>query len=1110
MDSREESEQQLKLQADAATQVIVLHDFQPQNQPNKLSIRKGDILQVISKHNSGWWSGYTVNSKPLFIGWFPSSFVAELSEDLLKTARDQALQEDLQQQSQLHNGVQSISTPEAQNRIVEQRIGESNNLSQRDGASSSQTGKAQVGSSKFTLGAGSQISTWDVMIKRVLTSISNINAALKDQNYKMLIQDGNLLVTAVGNLVEQSQEALVLSNRSIQTGFEELVASCDKFVYSLKQQQSALIDQNGIAQIKSRCGHVLLAVRKYVTLCLDNDVKLSSRSKSVASQASFETITYNQGLSVVECEQHLGLCQSGLKSVLASILQQADLQKNVSIKVLLQASSQITAQSIQLITLMEDLHFDEILSNTRSEAKEFDILLPNDADIMWSTSAVKHQLNSAVANLMAEVDQMKNEFAPAHAQKSVLLSITSTLKAAKDYIATCRELLNYKSQLDVQLAMLNCDFMEQSVNSWRQLQQDIKAAVDATAKPSLGNRRSSQSDVDDDGGNQSSDSSSLDGESVTDLDRRRTQSTVESKRRRNFVSSMSAKSSLPKGTLQRSKKYEVAKSAQAQRKLSKFFGEDVATSDDNFSQGNSIKNINTELDDQIVEGATATNKRLKKFFGESPITLSYSPNQSNTEIFSWQQPDYSPSDLIFTLDGQKHVKAGTLAALVTYFVGHDNVDFDFVKTFLLTFRMFTTWQLVLDNVRARFQLQAPSNLSPFEQQKWYEVKLKPIQIRVFKALKMWMEDYWYEKEDGPHLDELKQFIKSVMYPQMGKEAERLIELVARRLALRNERSTNIRLSLARLSHLPIADASIPPAIPVKNGQISSILDIDALELCRQITLLEHRLFMAVHPMELLYYVPREGLQQNVGDESTDPIRQAIQRSNQITGWIAESILQQSDIKSRVAVLKHLIKTAEKCHELNNFASRESILAALNSTPIYRLRKTWAELSSKYQMKFETLCSHMDRENNFQKYRNALKELNAPCIPFLGRYLTDITFIKQGNPDYFSNKNLINFDKYRKLAAIIQEIDRFQLDSYKFVVVPDIWNWIQTHLDQPRDFSKLHELSLTLEPREKTIVQPQSQSSIDVDNRQSLMLEKEDDVAKDLTAKLSEKIAELNF
>jgi hypothetical protein len=67
----------------------------------------------------------------------------------------------------------------------------------------------------------------------------------------------------------------------------------------------------------------------------------------------------------------------------------------------------------------------------------------------------------------------------------------------------------------------------------------------------------------------------------------------------------------------------------------------------------------------------------------------------------------------------------------------------------------------------------------------------------------------------------------------------------------------------------------------------------------------------------------------------------------------------------------------------------------------------------------------------------LKELQPPAIPFLGVYLTDLTFLELGNPDFLPDSHFINFEKRRKVFNLVKEIQKFQQTSYPLIAVSPI-------------------------------------------------------------------------
>jgi len=79
---------------------------------------------------------------------------------------------------------------------------------------------------------------------------------------------------------------------------------------------------------------------------------------------------------------------------------------------------------------------------------------------------------------------------------------------------------------------------------------------------------------------------------------------------------------------------------------------------------------------------------------------------------------------------------------------------------------------------------------------------------------------------------------------------------------------------------------------------------------------------------------------------------------------------------------------------------------------------------------------------YANYRKTLKEMALPAIPFLGVYLTDLTFLDLGNPDYLPETHLINFEKRRKVFTLVREIQRYQETPYALQPVPQIQEFMK--------------------------------------------------------------------
>lgn len=127
------------------------------------------------------------------------------------------------------------------------------------------------------------------------------------------------------------------------------------------------------------------------------------------------------------------------------------------------------------------------------------------------------------------------------------------------------------------------------------------------------------------------------------------------------------------------------------------------------------------------------------------------------------------------------------------------------------------------------------------------------------------------------------------------------------------------------------------------------------------------------------------------------------------------------------------------------------------------------MSGKYRAIWEPIYRATDSQRNFAEYRQRLKTTVAPCLPFLGVYLTDMTFIDDGNADHRlspGGKPLVNFDKYLKTTRILNEIDQFQI-PYKLLEVGEIQKYIKTTLEAvEQDDQVFYSMSLKREPKEE--------------------------------------------
>jgi hypothetical protein len=155
------------------------------------------------------------------------------------------------------------------------------------------------------------------------------------------------------------------------------------------------------------------------------------------------------------------------------------------------------------------------------------------------------------------------------------------------------------------------------------------------------------------------------------------------------------------------------------------------------------------------------------------------------------------------------------------------------------------------------------------------------------------------------------------------------------------------------------------------------------------------------------------------------------------------------------------------------------LAALDSSTISRLQQTWSGVPQKNKIQLEAIRKLADHSRNYSEYRTKLRNTAPPAVPFLGLYLTDVTFCREGNPSHRASplnadKKLINFNKYHKLARIVQgnvtdslisffllmpfsiDMQRFQV-PYNLKAIPEVQDYLENLLRDSPGQNDLQEL-----------------------------------------------------
>ncbi|KAJ2409211.1 hypothetical protein GGI10_004725 [Coemansia sp. RSA 2530] len=175
---------------------------------------------------------------------------------------------------------------------------------------------------------------------------------------------------------------------------------------------------------------------------------------------------------------------------------------------------------------------------------------------------------------------------------------------------------------------------------------------------------------------------------------------------------------------------------------------------------------------------------------------------------------------------------------------------------------------------------------------------------------------------------------------------------------------------------------------------SHILQVSPVDVACQLTIIESSCYCQIMPFELLNKEFSRGHCSHAVN-----VRQMTRWCTQITRWASLMILSGPTPERRCRVLKYFIQLGIQLLALKNYDAVMAVKAAIFCAAVMRLKQTWSLLPKKFNILCKRLHDAMDPDHNYANYRAILRRSQPPLLPFLGLYLTDLTFLEEGNPTY---------------------------------------------------------------------------------------------------------------
>nr|XP_061790450.1 ral guanine nucleotide dissociation stimulator-like 1 [Nerophis lumbriciformis] len=408
----------------------------------------------------------------------------------------------------------------------------------------------------------------------------------------------------------------------------------------------------------------------------------------------------------------------------------------------------------------------------------------------------------------------------------------------------------------------------------------------------------------------------------------------------------------------------------------------------------------------------------------------------------------------------RSIRAGTLERLVeTLLTAFGDNDLTYTSIFLSTYRAFASTQTVLHLLLDRYG-NTEENVPVAKKSQVSETN-GAIRNALASILRAWLDQCPEDFQEPPNYPCLHMLMDYLRRALPGSEALRRAEGLLEQLQVQAGVDEPDAGFHGNSSYFPGEEDEVD--MEVQEDFMSFETDLVA----EQLTYMDALLFKKVVPHHCLGSIWSQRDKKH-NKHSAPTVRATITQFNAVAACVVSTVLRHRQIRPhvRARVIQRWIDIAQECRIRKNFSSLRAIVSALQSNPLYRLKRAWNCVHKDSMQTFEELSDIFSDHNNYLTSRELLmregtskfasletcakehhkrthkrlqlqKEMGAMqgTIPYLGTFLTDLTMLDTALPDFVEG-GLVNFEKRRREFEVIAQIKLLQSACNSYCLTPE--------------------------------------------------------------------------